>query len=75
MEAKYICNKTLNVENRCLKTSLPIDTEIKTYSTVAECMKNCNLEDEVIALNKLKEKYKLKNLIEYIKRLSFIRDY
>jgi len=67
MEPKYACYKTSKVEDRCIKTTLPIDTNIRSYSTLDECMKNCNLEDEEIALNKLKEKYKLKNLIEYIR--------
>jgi hypothetical protein len=30
-------------------------------------MRNCNLESEEIALKKLKDKYKLKNLIDYIR--------
>jgi len=64
-ENKYACFKTFNVDNRCIKV---IDNyKGTTYPNIAECMRNCNSESEEIALKKLKDKYKLKDLIEYIK--------
>jgi hypothetical protein len=67
-QPKYTCFKTTNVDGRCLKTTIPISEPGRTsYPTLAECMKNCNLEDEEIALEKLRKKYKLKNLIQFIR--------
>ena len=64
---KYACQKTGDVKDRCIKVSgFPLSSE-NLYPTMRECIQNCNLEEEEVALKKLKEKYKLKNLIEYIR--------
>jgi len=67
-QPKYTCFKTTNVEERCLKTTVPINEPGYTsYPTLAECLRNCNLEEEEVALKKLREKYKLKNLIQFLR--------
>ena len=53
-QPKYTCFKTTNINERCLKTTFPINEPGYTsYPTLAECLRNCNLEDEEIALKKL----------------------
>ena len=67
-QPKYTCFKTTNINERCLKTTFPINEPGYTsYPTLAECLRNCNLEEEEIALKKLREKYKLKNLIQFLR--------
>jgi hypothetical protein len=62
---KYGCFKTSNIADRCMKLSIYSDYE-PSYETEMECMKNCNLPEEEEALRKLREKFRLKSLLEKI---------
>jgi len=63
---KYGCFKVSNVEDRCIKLD-PLSDYDPSFPTKQECIRNCNMEEEEKALAKLKEKFKLKDLIEKIK--------
>jgi len=66
IKEKYACFKTSKVEDRCLKITRE-DYEGVTYPSLKECMKNCNLEEETAALDKLKANYRLKKIVEFIR--------
>lgn len=65
-EEKYGCFKVPKVEDRCMKLSSTTDYEF-SFPSKAECMRNCSTAEEEIALAKLKEKFKLKDIIDKIK--------
>jgi hypothetical protein len=63
---KYGCFKVSNVEDRCFKLA-PDSTYDPSFPTKTECIKNCNTPEEEEVLAKLKEKFKLKDLLQKLR--------
>jgi len=65
LDQKYGCFKVDKIEDRCIKVASTYDGE--TFSTLKDCTRNCNTPEEQEKLDKLKEHFRLKTTIEFIR--------
>lgn len=63
---KYGCFKVSTVEDRCIKLAYNSSYD-PSFPTKTECIKKCNTPEEEEALTKLKEKFKLKDLVKKLR--------
>jgi len=66
MSKKFGCFKVETVADRCMEIS-PFSKMTPFFPTKAECMRNCNTDEEEEALRKLREKFRIKDLTEMIR--------
>jgi hypothetical protein len=64
LKEKFACFKVDKIEDRCMKVT---NYEGETFPSLNECMKNCNTPEEQEKLDKLKEHFRLKTTVEFIR--------
>ena len=65
LDQKYACFKVDKIEDRCIKV-VP-EYEGEQFNTLKDCIRNCNTPEEKEKLDKLKEHFRLKTTVEFIR--------